>query len=805
MTSYRRSAVETSPSSSGGDEPVVIFFTDNGKGLGHVTRMLAVARRAHGRFRPFFLTLSLGYQVLRRMGVPAEFFPPYHHLGLTKDEWAPLLMMRIAEAVEVTGARAVVVDHVSPPKAFDELRRRMSGVELIWSRRGLWRPGTNRGAAALAAAFDRVVEPGDLAAPIDIGGSTRQRAGIHPIGPVVIVDADERPSRREARRRLGLPDDGRVLLLNLSAPDTAALVALLKRVRDVVRSVADGEPVHLFAPLHPLHDDSLASVEGVTFAPVYPVAEYLEAFDGAVSSAGYNSFHELVASHLPVVFLAHSQTNVDDQQRRARFAMLSGRGHWVESIDDPRFADVIRRILRPVEPSIARDVAEILGEPTGAEEFADLLGETLDRKASEGLQIAPWPWDERDRLSLSGKISGGEGDVVVVDARHLSDAELAGCIDELGSARDANLRVVPIFFIDRGSPRPLVANGIAFESVMSAREWMDLGVVPEYEEYVRGRLEAAVSRYGAADVVPLQPGKSLVASLRAIGAGLAVSPRPGPAVERRAYRLALPVRDGRGRSFLEIDLPSHLYVPRLLERDGLAGYEATSLACWLTILELDAPGAAFDVGANVGPYAWLASALTERPVIAFEPVSDLVAAIRTVAEKNGLDIRVEEVAVGDRDGKAELHLSDQTDSSHSLREGFRRSSRSVQVDVRTLDSYVAANPDRVPHVLKIDTETTEPEVLAGAHRTLEIHRPWLIVEVLAGRSEESLAGQLGGLGYHWYRIDDYPPFERRSVITGDPKHEHLNWLFAPTEPDDRFWAEVRSWQDALRSCRPGPA
>ena len=76
--------------------------------------------------------------------------------------------------------------------------------------------------------------------------------------------------------------------------------------------------------------------------------------------------------------------------------------------------------------------------------------------------------------------------------------------------------------------------------------------------------------------------------------------------------------------------------------------------------------------------------------------------------------------------------------------------------------------------------------------------------MLAGRSEESLAGQLGGLGYHWYRIDDYPPFERRSVITGDPKHEHLNWLFADG-PDDRFWAEVRSWQDALRSCRPGPA
>src|SRR5690606_10366423 len=97
-------------SSSIVNPPVVVFFTDNGKGLGHVTRMLAVARRARGRFRPYFLTLSLGYQILRGQDIPAEFFPPYHHLGLTKGEWSPLLMERLAEVIAGTEARAVVVD-----------------------------------------------------------------------------------------------------------------------------------------------------------------------------------------------------------------------------------------------------------------------------------------------------------------------------------------------------------------------------------------------------------------------------------------------------------------------------------------------------------------------------------------------------------------------------------------------------------------------------------------------------------------------------------------------------------------------
>ena len=106
--------------------------------------------------------------------------------------------------------------------------------------------------------------------------------------------------------------------------------------------------------------------------------------------------------------------------------------------------------------------------------------------------------------------------------------------------------------------------------------------------------------------------------------------------------------------------------------------------------------------------------------------------------------------------------------------------------------------------MKIDTETTEPEVLRGGRRTLEAHRPWLIVEVLAKRSEGELTRVLGELDYHWYRIDEEPPFERRYEIVGDPRHQQLNWLFAPSEPTTEFWADLESWQEALRSCVPRP-
>ena len=799
MTSYQRSAVETPPSSSGGNEPVVIFFTDNGKGMGHLTRMLAVTRRAYGRFRPYFLTLSLGYQVLRRLAVPAEFFPPYHHLNLSKEEWSPLLMMRITEAVVATGARAIVVDHVTPPRDFAHLRRELSGVELIWSRRGLWRPGTNRGAFELEGAFDQVVEPGDLAAPIDIGGSTMHRAGIRSIEPVVLWRRDQTIDRSDARRKLGLPESGRALLLNLSAPDTESLVRLLTKVREVVQNAAGDEAIHLFAPLHPLHADTLAGVDGITFAPVYPVADFLAAFDGAISTAGYNSFHELVASGLPVTFIAHAQTNVDDQKRRARFARLSGRGHWAESVSGPEFGEAIRRMLRPEEPTISQHVARLLGEPRGAEQFADLLAESVEKRASGLVPGHSESWTDGADRSVSTKISGGAEGVVVVDVRGHSTDDLTEVAEEAHWLRERGYPLTPIFVIESASAQPLLERRFACESVLFAAEWRQVGARFSYEEYVRRRLDAAVVRYGAVSLAVPQPGRSLAASLEAMRSKASTPSAP----TRRSFHLPLPDRNGQRRS-LRIDLPSQLYLPRLLERNGLAGYETSALACWLAILGLEVPGAAFDIGANVGPYAWLAAALFDRPVVAFEPVPELASAARSVAELNGLRIEIETLAIGERDGRARLHLSNKTDSSHSLREGFRPSSRSIEVDLRRIDTYVEANPDLVPHAMKIDTETTEPEVLRGGRRTLEAHRPWLIVEVLAKRSEGELTRVLGELDYHWYRIDEEPPFERRYEIVGDPRHQQLNWLFAPSEPTTEFWADLESWQEALRSCVPRP-
>jgi len=254
---------------------------------------------------------------------------------------------------------------------------------------------------------------------------------------------------------------------------------------------------------------------------------------------------------------------------------------------------------------------------------------------------------------------------------------------------------------------------------------------------------------------------------------------------------------------LVIETPRHLLVPRRLESHGLAGYEPYALECFLTLLDVAGPGAVLDVGGNVGLYALLAAACSDREVRAFEPAPDLAAVARAVAARNGLPVAVEELALGREPGTATLYLSDSTDSSNSLAEGFRRSSQQLEVAVETLDGY-CARTGIVPAVLKVDTETTEPDVLAGAAEVIARHRPWILCEVLYGRRTGELAEVMAPHGYTWYHLRGEAGHEPVVTMDGDPGHVDLMYLLAPEPVDEAFWQRTTAWRAALEGITPGP-
>lgn len=273
--------------------------------------------------------------------------------------------------------------------------------------------------------------------------------------------------------------------------------------------------------------------------------------------------------------------------------------------------------------------------------------------------------------------------------------------------------------------------------------------------------------------------------------------KPAPATHRT---LSIPVPGAPQRS-LTMTAPVKLLVPRELAKSGLAGYERSAVPCFLAALDTAGPGAVLDIGANVGLYAALAAAVTDREVVAFEPFPTLSEVAERFSADNDLDVLVESIALGRENGTATLYLSDTSDSSNSLAAGFRKSTRQIDVPVETLDGYVQRT-GAVPAVLKIDTESTEPDVLFGGAETLRRYRPWVLCEVLAGRGEDRLAEAMAPHGYHWYPITDEVPYQAATVIEGDRTYQHLMWLFAPEPPDEAFWAGVTAHRAAIVEAEP---
>jgi FkbM family methyltransferase len=135
-------------------------------------------------------------------------------------------------------------------------------------------------------------------------------------------------------------------------------------------------------------------------------------------------------------------------------------------------------------------------------------------------------------------------------------------------------------------------------------------------------------------------------------------------------------------------------------------------------------------------------------VIAFEPRPDAAAALQELV--NGSPVVVHAVAVSDHNGEATLRMPEMCGLS-TIESSNPIAGAAITVPVRTLDSYKLA-PVRL---IKIDVEGHEEAVLRGATKTLEAHRPALIVEVEERHSPGNtnrVPEWLAQFGYR--RIDD---------------------------------------------------
>jgi FkbM family methyltransferase len=135
-----------------------------------------------------------------------------------------------------------------------------------------------------------------------------------------------------------------------------------------------------------------------------------------------------------------------------------------------------------------------------------------------------------------------------------------------------------------------------------------------------------------------------------------------------------------------------------------------------------------DIGAHIGYYSLLLSKWVGQTgrVFSYEPVPYTYSFLERNLQHNATsNVKAEQAAAGSRNGVVRMAFP------NGGRLGWSTVSDSGDVDVRctTIDSEVSRLAlDRVDFV-KIDTEGYEPQVLAGAERTIQQMRPKIMFEV----------------------------------------------------------------------------
>ena len=441
----------------------VLSYAINGRGMGHLTRQLAILRWVKRlaafldlRCECWVLTSSEADTLARREGIAAFKMPSKAMMRDANIEPARYLSLARAWTLNIIAGLQpdlMLVD-TFPGGSFGELIAALEMVphRVLVARRVRDEIAADQGYAALLPLYEAHVVPDDRGT-----------------GAILIREREELLSRAQARRALGIARDRAVYLTLGGGGDSAAPVALPRLV-----SQLEARGWHLVIGAGPLYQGPELRGDGITWMDRYVPMELFGGLDAAVSAGGYNAFHELLYCGVPTVFLPQPRIS-DDQAERAERAEAGGAGRVARSIED-----------------VSGLLAELLETPGARESALAMVPQNGARAAALAALATVLPHADLDLAER------------VLTPRLISSASTAGPIE-------ATQKVLEVIRILAGGPPSEIARrratlaelserGIDTESIAS-----DMGCTERVEDFL-----AAVR----GNRVPLDTAVALLKSLR---------------------------------------------------------------------------------------------------------------------------------------------------------------------------------------------------------------------------------------------------------------------------------------------------
>ncbi|WLR61303.1 glycosyltransferase [Guptibacillus hwajinpoensis] len=353
------------------DGNAILFVPTNGAGLGHLTRLLAIARRVkridpskkiifHTTSSAMHLILQegfLGYHLPSKMLFPKE---------MSAKQWNAMLRDHLETVISIHQPETIVFDGAFPYAGLVASMRKKDGLRKIWVKRGQHKEGKAELVESKEAEFDEVYVPGEAG-----GENNMRKEGMKTYcEPVLYLDREELKDRESVRRQWNIPEGMKMVYVQLGAGKindihstiSILLNELLKR-DDVF--VVIGESI--------IGNRMDLKMDRVLTLRDYPNSIYFNAFDLIVTATGYNTFHEVMYFGVPSILIPNENTKTDDQVARAMIAGDAGAAIVLRDPGATDFEKAIREALDEENNRNMRKSALSLMKENGAQQMAEMI------------------------------------------------------------------------------------------------------------------------------------------------------------------------------------------------------------------------------------------------------------------------------------------------------------------------------------------------------------------------------------------------------------------------------------------------
>ncbi|MBC7804818.1 MAG: UDP-glucosyltransferase [Akkermansiaceae bacterium] len=418
----------------------VLCYAVNGLGLGHITRLVSIARELRRLawlldlpVEIAFLTTSEGDSIATLHDFPAFKIPSRAvatSAGFEAGRYRKLAKQWIWNAVGLFTPDLFLVD-TFPAGVFEELLDVLDfGQKNVFVYRAV-RPGQAKSPLFQSAlrAYDLILKPGESG---ETGNNSPVPSEIEhrvvPTGTILIRSRSEMLARTDAREALGLPETGDAVYVSVGGGGDKEAEAQYRMLTGLATYFWEA---HLVFGAGALYLGREWHAPNVTWTRRPLMASCFRAFDAAVTAGGYNTVAELLHAGVPCVFLPQPRSH-DDQGARVSLCVERGAGVLPQTNSVDAIAAALSELLEPAKRASASGSAGSLvpvnHASLAAEESMALLvdRESLERASDlrdtfvEDGGHVPDGWKEVDFMRALGILSAQ----LLIDDTDSDDAPL---------------------------------------------------------------------------------------------------------------------------------------------------------------------------------------------------------------------------------------------------------------------------------------------------------------------------------------------------------------------------------------------